>query len=75
MENLHWFILLVFHRNPMCCLSAFAKNFHKYFMKLVQTWQKILVHQLNVLISTLRNMELPSQKKVITVNEFKETFF
>ena len=32
-------------------------------LKLVQNWQKILVHQLKVLMSTLRNMTLPSQKE------------
>ena len=37
-------------------------------LKLVQTLQKIFVHQLNVLISTLRNM-------AFSVNEFKDAFF
>ena len=34
-----------------------------------------MVHQLKVLVSTLRNMAPPSKKKVIYVNEFKDTFF
>ena len=46
--------------------KSVAENLNKYFTqigpKLVQTWQKILVHQLQVLMSTLRDMALPSQK-------------
>ena len=40
-----------------------AENFNKYLLKLVQTWKKILVHKLKVLMSTLRNMGEPSQKE------------
>ena len=39
-----------------------AESFN-ILLKLVQNWPKILVHQLKVLMSTLRNITLPSQKK------------
>ena len=43
--------------------KSIDESFSKNSLKLVQTWQMTLVHQLNVLMSTLRNMTLPSQKK------------
>ena len=43
--------------------KSIDESYSKNSLKLVQTWQMTLVHQLNVLMSTLRTMTLPSQKK------------
>ena len=39
--------------------ESVAENFNIYF-KLIQTWQKILVHQLKVLMSTLTKKHYPA---------------
>ena len=42
--------------------ESIAESFNKYFTRIGPKLVKILVHQLKVLMTTLRNMTLPSQK-------------
>ena len=43
--------------------ESIAESLINILLRLVQNWEKILVHQLKGLMSILRNMALPSQKK------------
>ena len=43
--------------------ESIVENFNKYFTQIGPNLAKDIGHQLKVLMSTLRNMALPSQKK------------
>ena len=43
--------------------ESIAESLINILLRLVQNWEKILVHELKGLMSILRNMALPSQKK------------
>ena len=55
--------------------KSISKTLKNTSLKLVETWQKIFVHQLKVLMNLLKKHGTTQPEKVISVDEYEDVFF